>query len=77
MILNDAVSASDLCGKCKNVDICKYALTDSEALDGLKVGDGTGPFVVFVDCKYRDVRPYSNTRALNPAVSNLAANYGE
>lgn len=77
MILNGATSASDLCGKCKNIDICKYALTDVAALDGLKVGDGSGPFTVTVDCKYRDVGTYSNTRALNAQIANLTANYWE
>ena len=74
MILNGCSSISDLCGKCKNFDICKYALTGGEAAEGLKVGDGSGPFTITIDCKYRDTRTHSNTRALN---LTTAVNYGE
>lgn len=44
---------SNPCKNCKNVDICKFALTSCEALEGLRIGDGSGPFTVSVDCKYR------------------------
>lgn len=44
---------SNPCKNCKNVDICKYALTSCEALEGLRIGDGSGPFTISVDCKYR------------------------
>ena len=46
MVLNSGTSANDLCGKCKNLDICKFALTSQEAFSGLRIGDGSGPFTV-------------------------------
>ena len=70
MVINQATTVNDLCGKCKNIDICKYALTSQEALSGLVIGDGNGPFTVSVDCKYRAVGSYSNTRALNDTWSD-------
>lgn len=44
---------SNPCKGCKNIDICKYAMASSEALEGLRIGDGSGPFTISVDCKYR------------------------
>lgn len=44
---------SNPCKNCKNVDICKFAITSCEALEGLRIGDGSGPFTISVDCKYR------------------------
>nr|DAG06447.1 MAG TPA: hypothetical protein [Siphoviridae sp. cthu813] len=41
------------CKICKNIEFCKFALTSCEALDGLRIGDGSGPFTISVDCKYR------------------------
>lgn len=70
MVLNSGTSVNDLCGKCKNLDICKFALTSQEAFSGLRIGDGSGPFTVSVDCKYRVVGAYSNTRALGNTFSD-------
>ena len=70
MVLNSGTSVNDLCGKCKNLDICKFALTSQEAFSGLRIVDGSGPFIVSVDCKYRVVGAYSNTRALGNTFSD-------
>lgn len=72
MVLNPSTSVNDLCGKCKNLDICKFALTSQEAFSGLRIGDGSGPFTVSVDCKYRVVGSYSSTRALGNAFPDEA-----
>lgn len=74
MVINGVTTVKDLCGKCKNAEFCKYAMTSQEALSGLRIGDGNGPFTVSIDCKYRSVESYSNTRALTNNV--MADNYG-
>ena len=43
------------CKICKNIEFCKFALTSCEALDGLRIGDGNGPFYRAVDWKCRNI----------------------
>lgn len=43
------------CKICKNAEFCKYVITDQEALSGLRIGDGNGPFYISIDCKYRNI----------------------
>ena len=53
MIVTKDTNADELCATCKNRPICKYALTGQEALSGLRIGDGDGPFTVSIECKHR------------------------
>lgn len=55
---------SNPCKGCKNIDICKYAMTSCEALEGLRIGDGSGPFTISVDCKYRAASYVRNSNNL-------------
>lgn len=56
------------CKNCKNVEFCKFALTSCEALDGLRIGDGNGPFYISVDCKYRNI---TNVRTSNETLNKI------
>ena len=56
------------CKNCKNAEFCKFALTSSEALDGLRIGDGNGPFYISVDCKYRNI---TNVRTSNETLNKI------
>ena len=56
------------CKNCKNIEFCKFALTSSEALDGLRIGDGNGPFYISVDCKYRNI---TNVRTSNETLNKI------
>lgn len=56
------------CKNCKNVEFCKFALTSREALDGLRIGDGDGPFYISVDCKYRNI---TNVRTCSEVLNKI------
>ena len=56
------------CKNCKNIEFCKFALTSCEALDGLRIGDDSGPFYISVDCKYRNI---ANVRTSNETLNKI------
>ena len=61
------------CKNCKNVEFCKFAITSCEALDGLRIGDGNGPFYISVDCKYRNIM---NVRTRNETPNEISGENG-
>ena len=69
MIVTKDTNVNDLCATCKNRSICKYALTDQEALSGLRIGDSDGPFVVSIECKHRIMDINWGSREANNSVT--------
>lgn len=62
MNFNDGKIIENPCDKCKNFEFCKYAMPSQEALSGLKIGDGNGPFSIIVSCRYRSSPSYGSLR---------------
>lgn len=70
MIFDGAVTGMQdpQCKSCANADICKFTGM-SEELEG-RLSDianlASTPFTITLECKYRRLNTYANTRALNP-----------
>lgn len=70
MIFDGAVTGMQdpQCKSCANADICKFTGMSAELEEQLSdLADlSSTPFRITLDCKYRRLDTYANTRALNP-----------
>lgn len=70
MIFDGAVTGvqDPQCKNCAHIDICRFTGMSEELEKQLSdVADlSSTPFTITLDCKYRQIHTYANTRALNP-----------
>lgn len=70
MIFDGAVTGiqDPQCKTCANADICKFTGMSEDLEKQLSdIADlASTPFAITLECKYRRLNTYANTRALNP-----------
>lgn len=70
MIFDGAITGvqDPQCKTCANADICKFTGMSEDLEKQLSdIADlASTPFTITLECKYRRLNTYANTRALNP-----------